>query len=246
MDGITMLMQEMTCSNQATVLGDEHDNVHLVGCPTCGRAAKVRTQWLDTELACGHCSATFVVSELMDGDKLARSTNADKRQPKTEQPILKLDGHGRSKPRLETQEKSLSHNQSRRPIAFLIEPRDEVYARLAGDLVEAGFRVVRAITVTDALKACGKYRPRLVLANISLSERKAWQMAPKLAMLDSDTRVWLYDHAIEVHDYAMADFLGIEQLIEYGGDVFRLSSHVRQSLRDCHAKSSTAARSSVA
>ncbi|MDV6031473.1 MAG: hypothetical protein F9B45_15525 [Phycisphaera sp. RhM] len=235
MDGITMLMQEMTYSNQATVLRDEQDRneqdkVHLVGCPTCGRAAKVRTQWLDTEVACGHCSATFVVSELMDGSKLARSTNADKPQPKTDQPIFKLDGHRRSKTRPETQAKAKARNQSHRPVAFLIEPRDEVYARLAGDLVDAGFRAVRAITVTDALKACGKYRPGLVLANISLSERKAWQMAPKLAMLDSDTRVWLYDHAIEVHDYAMADFLGIEQLIEYGGDVFRLSSRVRQSL----------------
>lgn len=242
-----MLMKEMTYSNQATSLCKELDDVHLVGCPTCGRAAKVRPQWLDTEIACAHCSATFIVTELMDGSKLVRSTNTDKPQPqKNEQLILQLDGHRRIKTRLGTQTKTKAHTHSRRPVAFLIEPRDEVYARLAGDLVEAGFRVVRAITVTDALKACGKYRPRLVLANISLSERKAWQMAPKLAMLDSDTRVWLYDHAIEVHDYAMADFLGIEQLIEYCGDVFRLSSHVRQSLRDCHAKSSIAARSSVA
>ena len=225
-----MLIQEMTYSNQTTVLCDEHDNVLLIGCPTCGRGAKVRTNWFDTELACGHCSATFVVSELLDGSKLARSTNADKPQSKCKQPILKLDGRRRSKASLGTQAKGKARTHSQRPIVFLIERRDEIYARLAGDLVDAGFRVVRAITVTDALKACGKYRPRLVLANISLSERKAWQMAPKLAMLDSDTRVWLYDHAIEVHDYAMADFLGIEQLIEYGGDVFRLSKQIRQLL----------------
>ena len=241
-----MLMQEMTYSNQATILCYEDDRVHLVGCPTCGRAAKVRTQWLDTELACGHCSATFVVSELMDGSKLARSTNADKPQPKSEQPILKLDGHRRSKTRLGTQTKTKAHTNAQRPVAFLIEPRDEVYARLAGDLVEAGFRVVRAITVTDALKACGKYRPRLVLANISLSEQKAWQMAPKLAMLDGDTRVWLYDHAIEVHDYAMADFLGIEQLIEYGGDIFRLSMQVRQLLAIKSSGQAEPKRASVA
>lgn len=241
-----MLMQEMTHSNQATSLCKEHDDVHLIGCPTCGRAAKVRTQWLDTEIACAHCSATFIVTELMDGSKLARSTNVDKPKAESGQPIFKLSGCRQEKPIANTHAKAMSRVDTHRPVAFLVEPRDEIYARLAGDLVEAGFRPVRAMSVIDALKACGKYQPRLVLASISLSERKAWQMAPKLAVLDSDTRVWLYDHAIEVHDYAMADFFGIEQLIEYGGDLFRLSSRVRQSLSILCSEKTTADRSSIA
>ncbi|QDV47514.1 hypothetical protein Enr13x_74240 [Stieleria neptunia] len=241
-----MLMQEMTYSNQATSLCKELDDVHLVGCPTCGRAAKVRPQWLDTEIACAHCSATFIVTELMDGSKLARSTNADKPETEREQPTVEWGGRRQEKPLAKTHAKAKSDVAPHRPIAFLVEPRDENYARLAGDLVEAGFRPVRAMSVTDALKACGKYRPLLVLADISLSEQKAWQMAPKLALLDSDTRVWLYDHAIDVHDYAMADFLGIEQLIEHGGDLFRLSSRVRQSLSILCSEKTTAGRTSVA
>ncbi len=115
-----------------------------------------------------------------------------------------------------------------RPIAFVVEPRDEVYARLAGDVIEAGYRVVRAMSATDALKACCKYRPRLVLARLTLPNQTAWQLAPKLAMLDSDMQVVLYGNEIAIHDYAMADFLGIEQLIEYGGELFGLSMRVRQ------------------
>ncbi len=117
-----------------------------------------------------------------------------------------------------------------RPVAFVIEPRDEVYARLAGDLIEAGFRVVRAMSATDALKACGKYQPRVVVASLAFAPQKSWQLAPELATLDRDTRVILYGVEIAIHDYAMADFLGIEQLIEYGGDLFRLSARIRRSL----------------
>lgn len=117
-----------------------------------------------------------------------------------------------------------------RPIAFVVEPRDEVYSRLAGDLIEAGYRVIRALSATDALKACGKYQPKLVVAQLALPNQKAWQLAPKLAILDSDTRVMLYGNQVDIHDYAMADFLGVEQLIEYRGDLFSLSSRIRKCL----------------
>ncbi|WP_345327613.1 hypothetical protein [Novipirellula rosea] len=101
---------------------------------------------------------------------------------------------------------------------------------MAGDLIEAGYRVVRVLTATDALKACGKCRPELVVAQLAIPCQKAWQLAPKLVMLDCDTRVVSYGAEVAVHDYAMADFLGIEELIEYRGDLFRLSTRIRQVL----------------
>ncbi|MCO8120873.1 hypothetical protein NHH03_03925 [Stieleria sp. TO1_6] len=105
-----------------------------------------------------------------------------------------------------------------------------MYARLAGDLIEAGYRVVRALSATDALKARRKYQPGIVVAQLAIPSKHAWQLAPKLATIGSKTRVVLYGADIPVHDYAMAAFLGIEQLIEYRGDVFRLSTRLRQLL----------------
>ncbi|QDV85270.1 hypothetical protein TBK1r_42490 [Stieleria magnilauensis] len=201
----------------------------LIGCPVCGRPAKVRPKLVGEEVACGHCHGTFVVTEQMNGEKLARSTTADRKTSKQESPIRSTPTRPSRK-----QENLPKPHQSRRstprPIAFIVEPRDEVYARLAGDLIEAGYRVVRALSATDALKACEKYRPKLVVAQLALPCQKARQLAPKLAMLDCDTRVVLYGAEVAVHDYAMADFLGIEELIEYGGDLFRLSARIRQVL----------------
>jgi PleD family two-component response regulator len=201
----------------------------LIGCPVCGRPAKVRPHLIGEELACGHCHGTFVVTEQMNGEKIARSITVARETSKQKSPVRSTQ----IRPSREQDKLPKSH-QSRqstpRPIAFIVEPRDEVYARLAGDLIEAGYRVVRALSATDALKACGKYRPKLVLAQLALPSQKAWQLAPKLAMLDCDTRVVLYGAEVAVHDYAMADFLGIEELVEYGGDLFRLSARIRQVL----------------
>lgn len=201
----------------------------LIGCPICGCPAKIRQQLVGEELACGHCRGTFVVTEQMNGSKIARSTTPARQPAKQETPpssaqmLPSREQNGLPQPNRRGQSKS-------RPVAFIVEPRDEVYARLAGDLIEAGYRVIRALTATDALKACGRYQPKLVVAQLALPCQKAWQLAPKLAMLDCDTRVVLYGAEIAIHDYAMADFLGIEELIEYGGDLFRLSTRIRQLL----------------
>lgn len=231
-----MLTQGTTHS---TTTHQESDAMNLIGCPTCGRPAEVRSQLFDTELACRHCSATFVVTELMDCSKLARSMTAIKSQCESKQRVVKSSDILGGQTMRSTRSESKPHAEIYRPIAFLIDPRDEIYARLAGDLIEAGYRPVRALSVTDALKACGKYRPSLVLVSIGQTEKAAWQMAPKLAMLDARMRIWLYDHQVEVHDYAMADFLGIEQLIEYGGDLFVLSSLVRELLGFFGSKTGT-------
>ncbi len=71
----SILTQEIS---RSTTCRQERDGMHLVGCPTCARPAKVRSQFFGSELACRHCSATFVVTELVDGSKLARSTTANR------------------------------------------------------------------------------------------------------------------------------------------------------------------------
>ena len=181
----------------------------------------------------------------MDGEKIARSTTPARKTEKQE-PLIRPTPVRPSRKQDQLPQPRQSRQSTPRPIAFIVEPRDEVYARLAGDLIEAGYRVVRALSATDALKACGKYRPKLVVAQLALPSQKAWQLAPKLAMLDCDTRVVLYGAEISVHNYAMADFLGIEELIEYSGDLFRLSARIRQLIGSRSAEQSEAKLRGVA
>lgn len=199
----------------------------LIDCPVCGHPAKIRQQLLGASVACGHCNGTFIVTEQLNGTKIARSISS----------VIQANrsvAQRRSAPTRRTAEilprPRRCAKSSLRPAAFVIEPRDEVYARLAGDLIEAGYRVVRAGSSTDAIKACGTYQPRVVVASLAFPTLNAWQLAPRLATFGEDMQVMLYDVEIAIHDYAMADFLGIEQLIEYGGDLFRLSTYIRQAL----------------
>ena len=224
-----MIMQEQYAPIATAGYQHRATDPFLIGCPTCGRPAKIRQHLVGEEVACGHCHGTFVVTEQMNGKTIARSTTPARKPLKQETPV-------RSTPIQPSREQEKlpkphpSRQSKSRPVVFIVEPRDKVYARLAGDLIEAGYRVVRALTATDALKACGKYRPELVVAQLAIPCQKAWQLAPKLAMLDCDTRVVLYGAEVAVHDYAIADFLGIEELIEYRGDLFRLSTRIRQVL----------------
>lgn len=224
-----MHIQEEYAPILSTPFNRPADDSLLIGCPICGRPAKVHHQLVDEEVACGHCRGTFVVSEQMDGSKTAPLTKTTQR-PNEQNALLRSKTTRQSKdPELLPQPKQFGQAKSR-PVAFVVEPRDEVYARLAGDLIDAGYRVVRAMSTMDALKACSKYQPRLVVAQLPPPDQTAWQLAPELALLHGDTRVVMYGSEIPIHDYAMADYLGVEQLIEYCGDLFRLSSRIRQLL----------------
>ena len=224
-----MIMLEQYAPTSETSLKQPATEPFLIGCPICGRPAKVRHQYIDQELACSHCRGTFIVNEKMNGSRTARSTVTARQSAKEKTPDRSKPERSAGHPMTNPKPRRVSESKSR-PIAFVVEPRDEVYSRLAGDLIEAGYRVIRALSATDALKACGKNQPKLVVAQLALPNQKAWQLAPKLAILDSDTRVMLYGNQVDIHDYAMADFLGVEQLIEYRGDLFSLSSRIRKCL----------------
>ncbi|TWU39433.1 response regulator [Novipirellula artificiosorum] len=109
-------------------------------------------------------------------------------------------------------------------IAFVVEPSNAISAHLTADLTRAGYRAGRVSSVNEAMTLCSKFGPELILANLSLPNQTAWQLASTLALHDSGTRLLLYGHDIAVHHYAMADFLGIERLIEYSNDLSALSA----------------------
>ncbi|MBW3595709.1 MAG: hypothetical protein KY475_00375 [Planctomycetes bacterium] len=114
----------------------------------------------------------------------------------------------------------------RRPVVLLTENRDEVFARLAYDLAETGVPVLRAKMAHEAVKLCGRYRPMLVLANARPLDQSGWLMAAKMQLVDPRIRVWLYQTRTSSYDQRMADFLQIERLLAYGGDLLRLSDMV--------------------
>lgn len=125
----------------------------LIGCPVCGRPAKVNQQLIGEEVACSHCHGTFVVTEQIDGNKTSRSTTAA-RQPE-EQEMSR-----RSTPLLPSHEQNGllrpdRHDQSEsRHVGQVVRPGDEAYTQLATDLIAAGYRVVRASPPSDALGSC--------------------------------------------------------------------------------------------
>ena len=201
----------------------------VIGCPVCGRPAKVRPQLVGEELACGHCHGTFVVMEHMNGEKSARSTTLARKTAK-QKTVVRSTEIRPSREQGKLPKPYPSRRSKSFPVAFVVEPRDEVYARLAGDVIQAGYRVIQALSAADAVKARLKYKPRLVAGQLGLPGQNTWQLAPSLADFDHETRVVLYGTGVAVHTYAMADFFGVERLIDYGGNLFYLSTQLRRVL----------------
>ncbi|MFV1965368.1 MAG: hypothetical protein ACC628_08090 [Pirellulaceae bacterium] len=107
-----------------------------------------------------------------------------------------------------------------------VEHRDEVFARLAMDLAQAGMCVVRAKSATEAIQLFARCAPALVLANLNLPDQSGWLLAGKLHFIDSGARVWLYQPQASRYARGMARFLQVDQLLEYGGDLLELSETV--------------------
>jgi response regulator RpfG family c-di-GMP phosphodiesterase len=107
-----------------------------------------------------------------------------------------------------------------------VEYRDEVFARLAMDLAQAGMRVVRAKTAAEAIPLFARHAPALVLANLDMPDQSGWLLAAKLRFICPHTRVWLYHPWTSQYAEGMATFLKVDELLEYGGDLLGLSEAV--------------------
>jgi len=112
------------------------------------------------------------------------------------------------------------------PTALLVEHRDEVFARLATDLAEAGMRVVRAKSAIGALKLYARYAPSLVLANVDLPDQSGWLLTAKLRFVDPDVPVWLYYPRSSPRQTRAAAYLAVGELLDYGGDLLGLSDAI--------------------
>lgn len=115
---------------------------------------------------------------------------------------------------------------------LLVEQRDEVFARLAADAAEEGFRVVRATTAHEAVEHYAQHPFTLVVANLDLPDQSGWLLAAKLHFVDLTAAVWLYEPALSDMHVAMAKFLRVDELFAYGGDLFSLVDAITARLAE--------------
>ena len=125
----------------------------VIGCPVCGRPARIRQQLIGEEVACGHCHGTFVVTEQVDGRKTARSTTASQQPEEQQMPSRSAPLQPPRQPNGLLQPNQLDQSASQH-FSFVVKPCHEVYALLASDLIAAGYRVIRALAPADTQTMC--------------------------------------------------------------------------------------------
>lgn len=125
---------------------------------------------------------------------------------------------------------SLCWDEESRPLAcrniLIIEYRDEVFARLAADLSEAGLQIERATCATGISRKCASFSADLLVVNVDLPDGSGWLLTAKLRLVPPAPRIWLYAPWPSPNDMAMTEFVGADDLIAYGGDLYRLSTEI--------------------
>ena len=109
---------------------------------------------------------------------------------------------------------------------LLVEPRDEVFARLARDLQGRGLRVFRATSAAGASRFYARHRVGLLLVPPTLPDESGWLFLSKLRLTASAANVWVYTAHASPAEVELANFVRADELIEHGGDLWRLSEEV--------------------
>lgn len=230
------------------------DGYQVVDCPICGRPLELNFDLVSHEIACGHCRGEFTVYEtdssvlagtnrggldlLQRADELLRAAGSPKAPTsdcccqRTYSSTSISDSSrelGDSRP--SPQEKAQCDREPL-PVILLVEQRDEVFARIASDMAEFGMRVIRAKSASEALNLCGSRKPVLVVANVDLPDQSGWLMAAKVRFIDRHTPIWLYQTQSSDYDLGMVNFLNVEELLDYHGDLFGLSETITDLMTD--------------
>jgi DNA-binding NtrC family response regulator len=126
---------------------------------------------------------------------------------------------------------------------LLVEHRDEVSARLATDLAAAGMRTVQAKTTTEGLRRCVREPTALLVVNADQPGESAWLLAAKLHLTHPAARIWVYMHRASTFDVEAANFLTVDELIEYRGDLSRLTGEILARFEPAARSSASTGRS---
>lgn len=208
----------------------------VVHCPVCGRPAEIQLAHPGQRLACAHCRGCFflrrvghcLTAERTDGGGPKRGTDLPKDcVARSDEPRGGCRGGSEG---FRTSPRADKGKAIRRPVLLMAEHRDEVFAPIATNIEANGFHVVRAESAAAALITCGKFAPQLVLASTDLPDQSGWLLAAKLRIIAQRTCVWLYRPNATEYDKGLAQFLRVDELLDYGGDLLRLSTTIVQLL----------------
>ncbi len=225
----------------------------VIDCPTCGRPVELPAHETSQHQECAYCRGEFAILDKGHG-AITAITPAPcglmERVPgpfgETGQQADPYFSQGAAQPFgfSTPQDGEMDLNEGlgtapdaeeaacdrRVPTALLVEFRDEVFIRIATDLAQTGMRVIRACSATEALELAVATRPALILANVDQPDQSGWLLTAKLRIIDPRVRVWLYQPRSSTYQALMAEFLDVEELLDYQGDLFRLSDTIVQLL----------------
>lgn len=220
----------------------------VVDCPICGRPLEMQSKFVGQEVCCAHCRGKLIASEADDGSLTTSNSSGKDSLHRAEQLIRATFNTGRSVSRrrrqmrlsraanVDSQKRTDSFHCTMpqncecegnpQPTVLLVEHRDEVFARLATDIAGFGIRVVRAKSATEATHLYEKYKPVLLVGNVDLPEQSGWLMTAKLRLFDRRIRIWLYRRQPSDYGQEIANFLNVDSLLSYQGDLLRLSERI--------------------
>lgn len=119
---------------------------------------------------------------------------------------------------------------------LLVEPRGEVYARLANDLRSVGFRTLRATSAADALRFFSRCRCDLVITSDHLPDVPGRFLCCRLRWSHPDAHIWLYGWDAGETPHERAAVKMADRFILSDGNVWNLSDHlVERLLSPCAA-----------
>lgn len=114
--------------------------------------------------------------------------------------------------------------------ALVVEHRDEVFARIEADLSAWGVQAQWATSAEEAMWLYAGRPLKLVLAHSHLPDDTGWLFACKLRFAWPAARIWLYTPRCTTREQVLADFIGVEEVLAYGGDLQRLSAELFERL----------------
>ena len=114
---------------------------------------------------------------------------------------------------------------------LLVEPRGEVYARLAADFRSLGIRTIRAASAADALRFYAKSQCDLVIITDDLPDIEGRFLCCRLRWSHPEARMWLYGTNPGSTGHEMAAVRMADRFVVNDGNLWHLSEQLTSRLR---------------
>ncbi len=193
----------------------------VVDCPVCGRPLELDSDSLWHAMNCAHCGGGFVAYERPNGTIGASKLNGAGSLVRADRLLKAFHETAVRKQRLRVSESARQvllqgpEDSARVPsaVAIVVEPRDDIFRRVAVEAALAGLRVLRARTAVDALTLTVRHRTALVISNTDLPDQSGWLLAAKLRWINPSLAIWLYQAGWTDYHHGLARYLRVDRLL---------------------------------